>query len=110
MILGLVTIWVVGVMLIVIGIINMKGNISSLHWYHRQRVTEENVKPFGRLVGAGTVIIGGGLMVGGGMLAVAEWLSWLWLVISAVVLMVAGAIVGMVISFYAMFKYNGGIF
>ena len=36
----------------------MSGNISSLHWYYRQRVTEENVKPFGRLVGLGTLLIG----------------------------------------------------
>ncbi|MBQ8331912.1 MAG: hypothetical protein IJX94_05390 [Clostridia bacterium] len=35
----------------VLGIINMTGNISSLHWYHRQRVTKEDRKPFGKLVG-----------------------------------------------------------
>ena len=49
---------VFGLFISILGIINMTGNISSLHWYHRQRVTEENIKPYGRLIGLGTLIIG----------------------------------------------------
>ena len=41
----------VGVVCIVLGISNMKGNISSLHSYHRSRVSEEDRIPFGRMVG-----------------------------------------------------------
>ena len=110
MLLGVMTVWVVGLMLVVIGMINMKGNISSIHWYHQQRVTEENIKPFGRLVGGGTALIGGALVVGGGLLALADRLSLPWLVIVAVILMVVCFIVGMILSFYAMIKYNKGIF
>ena len=44
-----ITSTVLGFILCVLGCMNMKGNISSLHWYHRQRVTEEDRKPFGKL-------------------------------------------------------------
>lgn len=53
-----ITTTIVGIILCVLGCVNMTGNISSLHWYHRQRVTEENRKPFGKLVGLGTLTIG----------------------------------------------------
>ena len=48
---------VLGVLICVMGTINMTGNISTIHSYHRKRVTEENRKPFGRLVGLGTLIM-----------------------------------------------------
>ena len=60
-----ITIGGLGLLVCVLGIINMTGNISSLHWYHRRRVTEENRKPFGKLVGLGTLIIGLALIVFG---------------------------------------------
>jgi hypothetical protein len=50
----------VGIVCIVLGISNMKGNISSLHSYHRSRVSEEDRIPFGKKVGLGTIIIGAG--------------------------------------------------
>lgn len=53
----------VGAVCIILGISNMRGNISSLHSYHRQRVSEENVLPFGRLVGLGTIIVGAGIII-----------------------------------------------
>ena len=56
--LAFITVVGLGILVSVLGIINMTGNISSLHSYHRHRVTEENKKPFGRLVGLGTLIIG----------------------------------------------------
>ena len=57
-----------GIIIAVLGIINMTGNISSLHWYHRQRVTEQDRKPFGRLVGGGTLIIGVSMIVFGALM------------------------------------------
>ena len=59
----LITELIVGVILIVIGITNYRGNISSIHSYHRHRVKDEDVKPFGRLMGSGTIIIGVGVIV-----------------------------------------------
>ena len=36
---------VVGVVIIVIGILNIKGNITMLHSYHRKKVKEEDIIP-----------------------------------------------------------------
>ena len=105
-----ITIGGLGLLVCVLGIINMTGNISSLHWYHRQRVTEENRKPFGKLVGLGTLIIGLALIVFGTLFFIHEYTQLLALVIISVVELIAGIVVGMAISFYAMKKYNGGIF
>ena len=99
-----------GLLVCVLGIINMTGNISSLHWYHRQRVTEENRKPFGKLIGLGTLIIGIALIVFGTLLFIHEYTQLIALVIIGVVELIAGIVLGMAISFYAMKKYNGGIF
>ena len=101
---------ILGVILIVLGIMNMKGNISSLHWYHRQRVTEEDRKPFGKLVGLGTLIIGNALVISGILFWISESTATeLWLIIGCVITVV-GIVVGLVLSFYAMIKYNKGIF
>ena len=105
-----ITVSGLGILVSILGIINMTGNISSLHWYHRQRVTEENRKPFGKLVGLGTLIIGLALIVFGILFFIHEYTQLLALVIIGVVELIAGIVVGMAISFYAMKKYNGGIF
>ena len=62
---AVITVAVLGIILSVIGVINMTGNISSVHGYHRKRVTEENKKAFGKLVGGGTLIIGLAMIVYG---------------------------------------------
>ena len=101
---------ILGVILIVLGIMNMKGNISSLHWYHRQRVTEEDRKPFGKLVGLGTLIIGIALVISGILFWISEVTATeLWLIVGCVITVV-GIVVGLVLSFYAIIKYNKGIF
>ena len=99
-----------GLLVCVVGIINMSGNISSLHRYHRQRVTEENRKPFGKLVGLGTLIIGIALILFGTLLFIHEYTQLLALVIIGVVELTLGIVVGTAISFCAMKKYNGGVF
>lgn len=105
-----ITTTIVGIILCVLGCVNMTGNISSLHWYHRQRVTEEDRKPFGKLVGLGTLIIGIALVISGILFWISESTATeLWLIIGCVITVV-GIVVGLVLSFYAMIKYNKGIF
>ena len=105
-----ITTTIVGIILCVLGCVNMTGNISSLHWYHRQRVTEEDRKPFGKLVGLGTLIIGIALVISGILFWISESTATeLWLIIGCVITVV-GIVVGVVLSFYAMIKYNKGIF
>ena len=105
-----ITVSGLGLLISILGMINMTGNISSLHWYHRKRVTEEDRKPFGKLVGLGTLIIGLAMIVFGILFLIYEQTQLKALVIIGVVELITSIIVGMIISFYAMKKYNGGIF
>ena len=105
-----ITMLSLGVLIAVLGIINMTGNISSLHAYHRRRVTEENRKPFGKLVGLGTLLIGVAITVFGALFFAFERTQLEFLVIIGVIELIVGIIAGMAISFYAMIKYNKGIF
>ena len=100
----------VAIICIALGVSNMKGNISSIHSYHRSRVSEEDRIPFGRLVGIGMIIIGISiflLFVGISLTVYFE--EDIYSVIGTVV-MIVGLAVGLGFSFYAMKKYNGGIF
>ncbi len=94
---------VLGVMLIALGIFNMKGNIASIHWYNRRRVSQQDQLPYCRLMGLGTLLIGAGITVSG-----VVQIFWGTEVASA--LTVAGIIVGCGLMLYAQFKYNKGIF
>ena len=101
---------IVGAVCIVLGISNMRGNISSLHSYHRHRVKEEEVAAFGKAVGIGTVIIGAGVSAYGAF-AMAAYLSGLDVFLHiGTAAMIAGLAVGLPITFYAIIKYNKGLF
>ena len=101
---------VFGIFICILGAINMTGNISTIHQYHRKRVTEENRKPFGMLVGIGTVIIGLSLIIFGTLNFISEHTQIALLSICGTVIMIASIVIGLGISFYAMIKYNKGIF
>ncbi len=94
---------IIGLVLIIIGICNMKGNISLLHSYHRKRVKKEDVIPFGKKVGIGSIIIGITIILAG-LFTIFNYTN-----ISNVILVI-GFVTGFIIIFYAMFKYNKGIF
>ena len=53
---------ILGIFISVLGIVNMTGNISTIHSYNRRRVKEEDVPKYGRTVGTGTLIIGASLI------------------------------------------------
>ncbi len=101
---------IVGLLISVMGIINMTGNINSLHSYHRHRVKQEDRLPFGRIVGSGTLTVGVGVIAFSVLMMIydataAEFLVW----ISVAVLLLC-VIVGLIICFWGMIKYNKGIF
>ena len=100
----------VGVVCIALGISNMKGNISSLHAYHRNRVSEEDRIPFGKKVGLGTIIIGVAVIVFSGLSAVTLLTDNEIFTLIGTGILIAGIVVGFIISFKAMIKYNKGLF
>ena len=94
---------IVGLIVIVLGAFNMKGNISLLHSYHRKRVKEEDKIPYGKKVGLGSIIIGITIIIAG------LFTFFNYANISNIILII-GLAIGFVLIFYAMFKYNKGIF
>ena len=101
---------IIGVVCIIIGISNRKGNISLLHSYHRKRVSEEDRLPFGKMVGLGMIIVGIALIIMGVLSFIANSLQESIYSIIGTVILIVGLAVGSGISFYAMIKYNKGIF
>ena len=102
--------FLVGVVCIVLGISNMRGNISSLHSYHRSRVSEEDRIPFGKQVGLGTIIVGIGIIVFSVLSSVTLYTENDIFILVGTAVLIIGIILGLVISFRAMIKYNKGIF
>ena len=100
----------IGVICIILGISHTKGNLASLHSYHRKRVSEEDRLPFGRLIGLGMIVIGCSLIVFGGFSAASTLLKNTAYVLIGTVVMFIGMAVGFGLSFYALIKYNKGIF
>lgn len=92
-----------GIILVILGIFNMKGNIASIHWYNRRKVTKENQKAYCLVMGLGTTIIGAGLIIAG-----VTQVFWGEVVGSFVIL--AGLLIGLSLMLYAQIKYNRGIF
>ena len=100
----------VGLVICFLGITNMRGNLSSLHSYHRNRVRDEDKKIFGRLVGMGNIIMGASVAILGVLIYVWEQTQILAYAIAGGVIIAVGMIAGLGISFFAMIKYNKGIF
>ena len=92
-----------GTILTVLGIFNMCGNIGSIHWYNRRKVTKENQKAYCMVVGLGTLIIGVCLIAAGIVQALIG-------IEPSAVIMVIGILVGLTLILYAQFKYNRGLF
>ena len=97
------TLAILGVVLIVLGRTNMKGDISTVHWYNRTRVTGDDIPKYGRVVGLGSVIIGASFLITAGLecFLQADWLP---------VIALIGLAVGIGFVLYGQFKYNKGLF
>ena len=99
-----------GALIGILGIINMTGNVSSLHSYHRHRVSEADRKPFARRVGIGTLIIGISLVAKSifYMLYASTGLARYEFI--GLTTLIVCMLIGLAITFFAMIKYNKGIF
>lgn len=86
-----------------LGIFNLRGNIGSIHWYNRRKVTKGNQLPYCRFMGLGTLVMGVSMILAGFIQAILNP------EIGAIVIAI-GLIIGLVLILYAQFKYNKGIF
>mgnify|MGYP001044304357 FL=1 len=93
---------ILGIFISVIGIVNMTGNISTIHSYNRRKVKEEDVPKYGRAVGTGTLIIGVSL--------IAAFVRTFWSEKPMYFIVIPAFVIGLGFILYAQFKYNKGIF
>ena len=107
---GNIITFLVGIVCVILGISNMRGNISFLHSYHRHRVSEQDRIPFGKQVGLGTIIMGIGIMLFSALSSVTLYTENDIFILVGTVLLIVCIILGLIISFHAMIKYNKGIF
>ncbi len=98
-----ITLLVLGVIITLLGIPNLKGNISTVHWYNRRKVSEMDAPKYGKAMGLGSIIIGSSIVLTAILLVIFGY-EFLYFII------IAGIIIGLVFILYAQFKYNKGIF
>ena len=105
-----IVIAVLGIICILIGISNMRGNLATIHYYHRKRVSEADRLPFGRLMGLGTLIAGAAVIIFSIFSALDYFTENPIFTTIGVVFLIPGMTVGLVLSIYATIKYNKGLF
>ena len=93
---------ILGIFISVIGIVNMTGNISTIHSYNRRKIKEEDVPKYGKAVGTGTLIIGVSL--------IAAFVTTFWSETAMSFIVIPALVIGLGFILYAQFKYNKGIF
>ena len=93
---------IIGLLISILGIVNIKGNISTIHSYNRRKVKEEDIPKYGKAVGTGTLIMGIGLLIA----FVVSFLSEEAITYIILPLFV----VGLAFILYGQFKYNKGLF
>lgn len=93
---------IIGLFISVLGVINIKGNISTIHRYNRRKVKEEDIPKYGKTVGTGTLIIGVGCVLG--------YIALFWSEKAMACIILPAVIVGLGFMLYGQFKYNRGIF
>ena len=93
---------ILGLFISVLGITNIKGNISTIHSYNRRKVKEEDIPKYGKVVGTGTLIMGVSFILG--------YIALFWSETAMAVIILPGVVFGLGFMLYGQFKYNKGIF
>ena len=84
---------ILGLVISVLGVVNIRGNISTIHAYNRRKVKEEDIPKYGKAVGTGTLVIGVSFVLG--------YVALFWS---------ESVMSGLGFLLYGQFKYNKGIF
>ena len=93
---------ILGVFLSVLGVVNIKGNISTIHSYNRRKVKEGDIPKYGKAVGTGTVVIGASLIL--------AYLVTFWNEAAIDYIVIPAMVIGLAFILYGQIKYNHGIF
>ena len=91
-----------GIFLSVLGILNIKGDISTIHSYNRRKVKEEDIPKYGKAVGTGTVIMGASLIL--------AYFVTFWNEAAIDYIIFPAITIGLAFILYGQIKYNHGIF
>ena len=91
-----------GLVLTGLGIANIRGNLRTIHWYHRQKVRQSDVRKYGKAVGGGTLILGIGLLLAFPV-SLRSDTATAWILLPALIL-------GIALILYGQLKYNRGLF
>ncbi len=94
---------VMGILLSTLGIVNIMGNISTIHAWNRKRAKEADIPRYGRAIGAGTLVIGAAFFI-------VSYLVTFWNAAVIDCIMLPGLGIGLALILYAQLKYNHGIF
>ena len=97
-----ITLLVLGIFLSALGIVNMRGNISTIHSYNRRKVSEEDIPKYGKAVGLGTLIIGVSFVL--------SYAATFWNEAVVPYIILPAIIAGLTLILYGQIKYNHGIF
>lgn len=91
-----------GIAISSIGIVNIKGNVSTVHAYNRRKVSDDDIPKYAKTIGTGTLIMGLSIILA---FIVSLWNEdWMTYVVAP------GLVIGLLIILYGQFKYNHGIF
>ena len=93
---------VLGICISVLGIVNIRGNISTIHSYNRRKVKEEDVPKYGKAVGTETLIMGISLVL--------AYIAAFWNESMMPYIVFPAVTIGLVFILYGQIKYNHGIF
>ena len=86
---------VMGILLSTLGIVNIRGNISTIHAWNRKRVKEADIPRYGRAIGAAFIV---------------SYLVTFWNAAVIDYIMLPGLGIGLALILYAQLKYNHGMF
>ena len=93
---------VLGICISVLGIVNIRGNISTIRSYNRRKVKEEGVPKYGKAAGTGTLIMGISLVL--------AYIAAFWNESMMPYIVFSAVIIGLAFILYGQIKYNHGIF
>ena len=98
-----ITFYLVGLLLLVLGIAIWNGKTELLHDYHRRNVTDH--KNYGKAMGKAVSGMGISACLGATLSFLGE--EWLWLSIGV---FFVGFMAMFVVAYFIQKKYNGGMF